>query len=86
MSDTTPQLVNDLDLRVTTTAGTSFGNGSAPDRLNNVEVVSLDSQGSGIVSITVSAHDIGVGPRQSYALVITGDFAPVNTRVRATRH
>ncbi len=86
MSDTTPQLVNDLDLRVTTTAGTSFGNGSAPDRLNNVEVVSLAPQTSGMVSITVSAHDLRVGPRQSYALVITGDFTLASTRVRAARH
>lgn len=86
MSDTTPQLVNDLDLRVTTSAGTSFGNGSVPDRLNNVEVVSLDPSASGTVSITVSAHDIGVGVRQSYAVVITGDFTPMSARVRAVRH
>jgi Subtilase family len=86
MSDTSPQLVNDLDLRVTTTAGTTFGNGSTPDRLNNVEVVSLDPQTSGLVSITVSAHDLGFGARQSYALVITGDFTPSATRSRAARH
>jgi hypothetical protein len=86
MSDTTPQLVNDLDLRVTTAAGTSFGNGNAPDRLNNVEVVSLDPQTSGTVSISVSAHDVRVGPRQSYALVIVGDFAPLSARGRAVRH
>jgi hypothetical protein len=86
MSDTSPQLLNDLDLRVTTTSGMSFGNGSTPDRLNNVEVVSLDSQVSGTVSITVSAHDLRVGPRQSYALVITGDFTPTSTRARAARH
>ena len=87
MSDTSPQLVNDLDLRVTTTAGTTFGNGSTPDRLNNVEVVSLDPQASGLVSITVSAHDLRFGPRQSYSLVITGDFSPVaRIRARAVRH
>jgi hypothetical protein len=86
MSDTSPQLVNDLDLRVTTTSGTRFGNGNTPDRLNNVEVVSLDPQASGLVSITVSAHDLRFGVRQSYALVITGDFTPVSTRVRAARH
>jgi subtilisin family serine protease len=86
VSDTTPQLVNDLDLRVTTTGGTILGNGSVPDRRNNVEVVSLDPQTSGPVSITVAAHDLGFGPRQSYALVITGDFTPMSTRVRAARH
>ncbi|MDP9190546.1 MAG: S8 family serine peptidase [Acidobacteriota bacterium] len=86
MSDTTPQLVNDLDLRVTTSTGTSFGNGSTPDRLNNVEVVSLDPQASGTVSITVAAHTLGFSTRQSYALVITGDFTPMNARARAVRH
>ena len=86
MADTSPQLVNDLDLRVTTTSGTTFGNGGTPDRLNNVEVVSLDPQASGIVSITVSAHDLRFGARQSYALVITGNFTPVATRGRAVRH
>jgi hypothetical protein len=86
MSDTTPQLVNDLDLRVTTSAGTVLGNGNTPDRLNNVEVVTLDPQASGTVAITVSAHDLRFGPRQSYALVITGDIAPIATRVRAVRH
>jgi hypothetical protein len=48
--------------------------------------VSLDSQVSGLVSITVSAHDLRFGARQSYALVITGDFTPAATRVRAARH
>jgi hypothetical protein len=86
-SDTTPQLVNDLDLRVTTSMGTKLGNGSTPDRLNNVEVVSLDSTTSGLVSITVTAHGLGFGARQSYALVITGDFAAApNARARAVRH
>jgi hypothetical protein len=85
-SDTTPQLVNDLDLRVTTAAGTAFGNGSAPDRINNVEVVSLASA-TGPVTITVSAHDLKFGTRQSYALVITGELtAAPSTRARAVRH
>jgi hypothetical protein len=86
MSDTTPQLVNDLDLRVTSAAGTKLGNGSAPDRINNVEVVNLDSSTSGIVTITVAAHDLRFGARQSYALVVTGDFTPLGTRSRAVRH
>lgn len=87
VSDKTPQLVNDLDLRVTTSAGTSLGNGSTPDRLNNVEVVSLTTPQSGIATFTVSAHHLGFGERQSYALVITGDVAPVPIpRSRAVRH
>jgi hypothetical protein len=84
MSDTTPQLVNDLDLRVTTATGTTLGNGT-PDRINNVEVVSL-ADVSGAVTITVSAHDLKFGARQSYALVITGDVAKVSGRSRAVRH
>lgn len=87
VSDTTPQLVNDLDLRITTSAGTTLGNGSTPDRLNNVEVVSLAAPPSGIATITVSAHHLGFGERQSYALVITGDLAPAPLpRGRAVRH
>jgi hypothetical protein len=85
-SDTTSQLVNDLDLRVTTSAGTTFGNGSAPDRINNVEVVSLDAV-SGAATITVTAHDLRFGARQSYALVLVGELlSPTNSRARAVRH
>jgi subtilisin family serine protease len=83
-SDTRPQLVNDLDLRVTTSSGTSYGNG-APDRINNVEVVSVDDA-SGLVNITVSAHDIASGARQSYALVILGELVTATPRARAVRH
>jgi hypothetical protein len=87
VSDTSPQLVNDFDLRVTTPAGTTLGNGSNPDRLNNVEVVSLTAPPSGVATFTVSAHHLGFGQRQSYALVITGDVAPVAApRTRAVRH
>ncbi|HEX2062371.1 MAG TPA: S8 family serine peptidase, partial [Thermoanaerobaculia bacterium] len=85
-TDTTPQLVNDLDLQVSTSGATHFGNGSAPDRLNNVEVVSLDEPKSGTYTIRVSAHDLKFGARQSYALVITGDFTSATSRSRAVRH
>jgi hypothetical protein len=86
-SDTTPQLVNDLDLQVTTSSVSRLGNnGSAPDRLNNVEVVTLDGV-SGTVNISVSANRLGFGTRQSYALVLTGDFAATPAgRSRAVRH
>lgn len=77
IADATPQLVNDLDLHV---------NAITPnDRLNNVEVVKVD-QPSGIYEITVRAHRLGYGPRQSYALVITGDLEDVGGRRRAARH
>ena len=78
-SDTTPQLVNDLDLRVS-------GVETTPDRLNNVEVVSI-AEPNGTYDITVTAHRLGFGTKQSYALVITGDLddaAPAKRR--ATRH
>src|SRR3954468_4976113 len=78
VSDSTPELVNDLDLRVISSFGTTLlGNDSLhpgqPDRLNNVEVVSVD-QPLGLYTISVTAAHLGSGPRQSYALVVTGDF------------
>jgi hypothetical protein len=97
VSDPTPELVNDLDLRVTGATGLSiYGNDSLhpgqPDRLNNVEAVSLDQPPAGIVTISVTANHLGSGPRQSYALVVTGDLTdaipamPNATRTRAARH
>ncbi len=90
-SDPTPELVNDLDLRVTTPGGIVIpGNDSLhrgePDRVNNVEVVSLPAPESGTYTLTVAANRLGVGPRQSYALVVTGDFVDASPgRVRAVR-
>lgn len=87
VSDKTPQLVNDLDLQVRTSTTTHFGNGAAPDRLNNVEVVSIADPQTGAYTIEVKAHQLGFGPRQSYALVLTGDFVTVSSgRARAVRH
>ena len=78
-TDATPQLVNDLDLSVT-------GVQTTPDRLNNVEVVSIDDPAGGIYEVTVSAFRLGFGTRQSYALVITGDLEDGVMRRRAARH
>ena len=76
IADTTPQLVNDLDLHV---------NAVTPDdHLNNVEVVNVGDP-SGVYDITVRANRIGFGPRQSYALVITGDLEDTTVRRRAVR-
>jgi hypothetical protein len=99
VSDSTPELVNDLDLRVTTPLGTAlYGNDSLhpgqPDRLNNVEVVSIAQPPSGQFTITVNASRLGSGARQGYALVITGDLLdPIPAmplapppRLRAARH
>jgi hypothetical protein len=85
-SDTRPQLVNDLDLSVRTPSATHLGNGAAPDRINNVEVVSLVEPVSGTYTITVNAHDLGFGARQSYALVLIGDLSVPPGRARAVRH
>ena len=88
-TDTTPQLVNDLDLQVIAPNGTvSFPNRlTQPDRLNNVEQVAIDAPVAGTYTFIVTASRLGVGPRQSYALVITGDVANVaQPRTRAARH
>jgi hypothetical protein len=98
VSDPTPELVNDLDLRVTDIFGnTLFGNESLhpgqPDRLNNVEVVTIAAPPAGNYTISVTANRLGSGPRQSYALVITGDLtdaippiANATARTRSARH
>jgi hypothetical protein len=92
-NDATPQLVNDLDLRVTTPAGaTIYGNDplhpGQPDRLNNVEGVSIDAPASGKYTVDVTAARLSSGVRQPYALVITGNFASesVIARRRSVRH
>ena len=90
VSDSTAELVNDLDLRVTAPSGaTMFGNEplhpGQPDRLNNVEAVSILTPASGVYTITLSAARLGSGPRQGYALVITGDFGDQPARARAVR-
>jgi len=78
-TDATPQLVNDLDLRVS-------GVERTPDRLNNVESVSI-ADPNGTFDVTVTAHRLGFGARQSYALVLTGDLEDaVPAKRRAARH
>jgi hypothetical protein len=39
-----------------------------------VEVVSIDAPPAGLFTISVTAAHLGSGPRQSYALVVTGDL------------
>lgn len=91
VNDSTTELVNDLDLRVTMPNGSSiYGNDllhpGQPDRLNNVEVVALATPLSGAYTITVSANRLGLGPRQGYALVVTSDLSePGVGRTRAVR-
>ena len=89
VNDSTPELVNDLDLRVVTPSNaTLYGNGSQPDHLNNVEAVSVDAPEAGTYTVTISGTHIAQGPRQGYALVVTGnlDDVPQASRYRAVRH
>ncbi|MEO8036231.1 MAG: S8 family serine peptidase [Acidobacteriota bacterium] len=90
-SDATPELINDLDLRIIDPAGnTRYGNESLhpgrADRLNNVEVVSVPAPASGTWTITIDGARLGQGPRQGYALVATGDFTTLVSRARAVGH
>jgi subtilisin family serine protease len=81
------QLVNDLDLEVTTPDGKVYrGNvfsgglsttGGSADRLNNVECVYLPSAQVGNYSVTVQGHNVPQGP-QNFALLVTMPFAPYN--------
>ena len=57
-----------------------------PDRLNNVEVVSVPQPLAGTYLVSVSANFLSLGPRQSYALVVTGDIDDGSARFRAVRH
>lgn len=88
-SDSTAELVNDLDLRVNGVYGNDSLHPGQPDRLNNVEVVSFDSPSTALYTVEVTAHTLGRGPKQGYALVITGDFTnvtPATSKLRAVRH
>lgn len=90
-TDATPQLVNDLNLRVTSPDGAGiWGNDSLhpgqADRLNNVEVVTIAQPAAGTYTIDISALRLGLGPRQGYALVVTGDFTEARPgKIRAIR-
>lgn len=85
-NDAALQLVNDLDLVVTTPTGAKmWGNESLhpgqPDHVNNVEAVSIDAPVSGTYTVNVAASYIGSGTQQPYALVIVGDFATTTTAI-----
>jgi len=71
------QLVNNLDLTVTTPSGdTLFPNNlGAPDTLNNVEQISIEASDliQGHYTVRVTGAAVPVGP-QPFALVVTGDF------------
>lgn len=83
-SDPTPELVNDLDLRVALPGGSSLP--FLADHRNNVEVVTIASPTSGTYTINVDTKST----HQPYALVMTGDFAAAPpaaaSRARAVRN
>jgi PKD repeat protein len=76
-------LVNDLDLVVTSPSGTVYqGNvfgggwsqtGGSADRINNVENVYLESAESGTWTVEVKGYSVANGP-QPFALVVDGTF------------
>jgi len=89
-TDPAPVLVNDLDLIVTMPDGTvRRGNDTLhpgqADRLNNVEAVALNAPVAGAYKVTVSVRTLGEGPRQGFALVVSGDLSVAKTRRRAAR-
>ena len=93
-TDTSPNLVNDLDLRVITPSGEIHVGNEAihagqRDHLNNVEAVMIPAPIGGTYTFAVDATKIGSGPRQGYALVITGDFVSgtqTTVKRRAAHH
>lgn len=79
VSSTTPQLVNDLDLVVVEPSGTAhYGNERlhpvARETRNNAEIFRTSSPTAGRWKVRVEATRLGLGPRQSYALVVLGDL------------
>ncbi|MEZ4869434.1 MAG: Ig-like domain-containing protein [Caldilineaceae bacterium] len=79
-------LVNDLDLVVTSPTGTVYhGNvfsggwsqtGGSADRVNNVENVYVQSAATGTWTVQVSGFNVPQGP-QAFALVVNGAFGTV---------
>ena len=91
LSGTLTPVINDLDLVVTSPDGTQtflgnvfvagfFGGGfssvgGAPDSLNNVEMVLVNTPAVGVWTISVNAPAVNTGnPAQGYALVANGDM------------
>jgi PGF-pre-PGF domain-containing protein len=62
-------LVNDLDLTVTGSGNTYYGNG-APESINNIEAVEIKSTSYGSYQFTVTGENIPQGP-QPFAVVLS---------------
>lgn len=66
-------LVNDLDLKMSDSTNTYYGN-NGPDRVNNVEGVEIKSATDGDYTVTVSGYNIvepKAQPKQPFALVLS---------------
>lgn len=83
LNDTTPALVNDLDIRVTQADTTFFPWRLQADAdlnalrdgdnfVDNVEIVKIDNPNGGIYTITISHKGALVQGFQNYSLIITG--------------
>ena len=88
-----PNLVNDLDLEVTSPSGVvykgnNFSGGwtqtdGTADRLNNVENVYIQSAEFGNWTVTVRGYNTPFGP-QPYALVVDGAATPDSAEIALT--
>jgi hypothetical protein len=73
--DSTPELVDDLDLSVEGPGTAAHGNAAAGfDRINNVEQVTIEAPAPGVYAIRVDPHFVAPGPPVGFALVATGDM------------
>lgn len=88
-SSAVPRLVNDLDLKVVGPGGeVHLGNDgltAVPDRLNNLEVITIAAPDPGRYTVVVEGHAIRFGSSQSAAIVISGKFDEVIDRRRGVR-
>lgn len=75
-------LVNDLDLRIYDSTGTSFPPVRGTDRKNNVEVVKLESPVAGR-RYTVEVKCFQLSAAQPYALVLTGENGKIDVPTEA---
>ncbi|MHB1295778.1 MAG: S8 family serine peptidase [Anaerolineae bacterium] len=85
------QLVNDLDLQVTTPSGVTYrGNvfanswsvaGGSYDRTNNVECVYLPASEGGIYTVTIRGYNVPIAS-QSFALVASMAPGPMTEQAR----
>jgi subtilisin-like proprotein convertase family protein len=83
LNDTTPALVNDLDIRITRNTDTFFPWKLAPfatnlatrnsdNAVDNVERIQIDNPVAGIYTITVSHKGTLVQNQQNFSLIVTG--------------